>query len=431
MRKNKKTAARLAFICLLAGALQIGNRCPAQAQQAAPAAPVPAVPVPAGPVAPAPAAPAPAAPVAPTSNAMSTPSMAGPLVANPNPLNFPAGPLGNVYFNGGISGLGLFQTNPVPGDHSADFDISNGLLSLQNTSGPFQFFVQAGVYSFPAIGTPYLHADRTTGDFFGPVPVAYGKIVPNDAFSFQFGKLPTLIGAEYGFTFQNMNIERGLLWGQEPIVSRGLQANYTYGPVAFSLSLNDGFYSGDYDWLSGSATWTIDKLNTLELVAGGNFSHSGVNHFTIGPALAVTPELQDNSTIVDLIYTYSNAPWTITPYFQYTSIPSGAVFGVGSASTYGGAILASYQINNNWSVAGRGEIIGSSGGTAVVNPLGYGPGSGAFSFTVTPTWQSGVFFARADGSVVTTWSTTAGDVFGESGNAKTQLRLVLEGGIVF
>jgi len=28
-------------------------------------------------------------------------------------------------------------------------------------------------------------------------------------------KLPTLIGAEYTFTFENMNIERGLLWNQE------------------------------------------------------------------------------------------------------------------------------------------------------------------------------------------------------------------------
>ncbi|HTV87928.1 MAG TPA: outer membrane beta-barrel protein [Stellaceae bacterium] len=357
--------------------------------------------------------------------------MAGPLVANPNPLNFPAGPLGPVYFNGAISGMGLFQSSPETylGDHGADFDISNGLVSLQNTSGWFQFFVQAGIYSFPALGTAYLHADRTTGDFFGPVPVAYGKLVPNDTFSVEVGKLPTLIGAEYGFTFQNMNIERGLLWGQEPIVSRGIQGNYTYGPVAFSLSLNDGFYSGDYDWLSGSATWTIDKLNTLELVAGGNFSRSSVARFTSTPPFAaITPPAQDNSTILNLIYTYSNAPWTITPYFQYTHVPSSASLGLADSDTYGAAILASYQINDNWSLAGRAEIIGSSGGT---NLLGYGPGSGAFSFTLTPGWQRGIFFARADASVVSAWGTTPGDVFGSSGTTKTQGRLVLEGGIIF
>jgi hypothetical protein len=417
MRQELKTGLKILIPCLAAAAWQLGTPPLARAQQAPP------------PAAPPPAAPTPAAPATPTSNAMTTPTMAGPLVANPNPFNFPAGPLGPIYVDGAITGMGLLQNAPVIGDHRADFDISNGLVSLQNTSGLFQFFVQAGIYSFPSLGTAYLHADRTTGDFFGPVPVAYGKLVPNDAFSFEVGKLPTLIGAEYGFTFQNMNIERGLLWGQEPIVSRGAQGNYTYGPVAFSLSLNDGFYSGNYDWLSGSATWTIDKINTLEVVAGGNFGRSSVSRFTSTPPFAaITPTAQNNSTIVNLIYTYSNAPWTITPYFQYTHVPSSATLGLTDSSTYGGAILASYAFNDNWSLAGRAEVIGSSGTT---NLLGYGSGSDAFSFTLTPTWQQGIFFARADGSVVSAWSTTPGFVFGKSGNTKTQGRLVLEGGIVF
>ena len=408
---------RIACACLAAAAWQLGQPPVARAQQAPPPAAAPA--------------PAAAAPAAPAANAMTTPAMSGPLVANPQPLNFPVGPLGPVYFNGAITGLGLFQTSPetYAGDHTSRLDISNGLLSLQNTSGIFQFFVQAGVYSFPALGTPYLTADRTTGNFFGPVPVAFGKIAPNDAFSFQFGKLPTLIGAEYGFTFQNMNIERGLLWAQEPIVSRGIQGNYTVGPLAFSLSLNDGFYSGDYNWLSGLATWTVNKTSTLALAAGGPFSHDTVSSFTsTAPFAAITPPLQNNSTIINVIYTYNNAPWVITPYFQYTNVPSGILAGIGSGSTYGGAILASYQINDNWSMAGRAEVIGSSGSA---NLLGFGPGSGAFSFTLTPTWQKGIFFARAEGSVVSAWSATPGDVFGSGGGERTQGRFLLEGGIVF
>ena len=59
------------------------------------------------------------------------------------------------------------------------------------------------------------------------MPQAFLKIVPTDNFSIQAGKLPTLIGAEYTFSFENFNIERGLLWNQEPAVSRGVQANYT------------------------------------------------------------------------------------------------------------------------------------------------------------------------------------------------------------
>ena len=71
--------------------------------------------------------------------------------------------------------------------------------------------------------------------------------------------MPTLIGAEYAFTFQNMNIERGLLWNQEPIISRGIQGNYSSGPLTVSLSLNDGLYSNNYNWISGLVSYTLNK----------------------------------------------------------------------------------------------------------------------------------------------------------------------------
>jgi hypothetical protein len=217
-----------------------------------------------------------------------------------------------------------------------------------------------------------------------------------------------------------MNIERGLLWNQEPVISRGIQGNYTAGPLALSLSLNDGFYSENYNWLSGLATWTIDKENTLAVAAGGNIDRTTRSTF-------VTPLAQNNSTIVNLIYTYNAAPWTITPYFQYTDVPSNGSLGIAQASTYGGAVLANYAINDNWNVAGRFEYIGTSGGGNLL----YGPGSSALSATLTPTYQQGIFFARTDLSVVSAFSTAAGSVFGKSGNTKTQGRLVLETGILF
>src|SRR5712691_5091908 len=225
---------------------------------------------------------------------------------------------------------------------------------LQTTEGLVQFYLQVGVYSLPALGTPWSHVDKTTGDLFGPVPQGYVKIAPNDAFSVLAGKLPTLIGAEYTFTHQNMNIERGLLWNQENAVNRGIQANYTTGPLALSLSLNDGFYSNTYDWLAGMAAYTIDKENTISVVGMGNFDR------TTKSTLA-TPLALNNSTIINLIYTYNAAPWTITPYFQYTNVPTNAALGLVNASTYGGAILANYSINENVNLAGRVEYITSSG----------------------------------------------------------------------
>jgi hypothetical protein len=211
-------------------------------------------------------------PAAPT--ALTTPVMPGPLTANPNPMSFDAGPLGPVYLTGVVSGLGLWQNNTFPGDQHSLASLSNGQFFFQKTDGLFQYYVQVGAYTIPALGTPYFNTNKATGNFFGPLPMAWAKVAPTDTFSILGGKLPTLIGAENTFSFQNMNIERGLIWNQEPAISRGAQLNYTAGPLAFALSWNDGFYSDRYTWLSGSATYTLDSVNSFVLAAGGNYAHT-------------------------------------------------------------------------------------------------------------------------------------------------------------
>ena len=370
----------------------------------------------------------PAAPAAPASAAMTNPALTGPLAANPNPAKFDAGPLGTVYVTGVLSGLGFGESNQFATDHETNFDISNGQVVVQKTDGPWQFYAQAGIYSVPSLGTPYLRASQANSPLWGPLPVAWGKFVYDDSFNIQAGKLPTLIGAEYTFTFQNMNIERGLLWNQEPAVSKGVQFNYTYGPIAYSLSFNDGFDSDNFNWLSGSAAWTIDSANTLSVVAGGNFGTTGFNSDQFRVPLA-----QANSAIVNLIYTFNMAPWTITPYFQYTNVPRNTTLGFfNDASSYGGALLVNYSINDNWNIAGRGEVIGTSGSAASGAPnLLYGNDSSAWSFTLTPTYQQGIYFARAEGSIVQASHITPGFAFGKTGTDRTQGRLMLEGGILF
>jgi hypothetical protein len=379
---------------------------------------------PGGPPAPAPA-PEPAAPTPP----VLAPSLTGPLTANATPFKFEVGPLDTVYVTGVASGLVGYQSSAVTGDHKGLYDISNGQVMIQKIDGPLQFYAQVGAYSLPALGTNYFITQRASeaiSNYFGALPVGYAKLVPSDTFSIQAGKLPTLIGAEYTFTFQNMNIERGLLWNQEPAISKGAQANLTTGPVAWSVSFNDGFDSDRYNWITGSATWTIDPANSLVFVGGGNVSHTGLNSI-------VAPFFQNNENIFNVIYTYNNAPWTITPYFQYTSVPKNLSLGATKgAETYGGAVLANYSINPNWNLAGRVEYISSTGSATDGSPsLLYGPGSSAWSFTVTPTYQQGIFFARAEGSFVGAQSTTAGFAFGRSGTTKSQGRFMLEAGILF
>ena len=64
------------------------------------------------------------------------------------------------------------------------------------------------------------------------------------------------MGAEYTFSFQNMNIERGLLWNQENAITRGVQINQTMGKFTASFSWNDGYYSNRYSGLSGLLSYT-------------------------------------------------------------------------------------------------------------------------------------------------------------------------------
>ena len=376
-------------------------------------------------------------PAAPT--AMTTPALTGPLVANPNPINFDAGPLGPVYVTGVVSGLGLWQNNPFPGNQRSLASLSNGQFSFQKTDGLFQYYVQVGAYTIPTLGAPYFNTPVATGDFFGPLPLAWGKVAPNDAFSIQGGKLPTLIGAENTFSFQNMNIERGLLWGQEPAISRGGQLNYTAGPLAAALSLNDGFYSNRYTWLSGSATYTFNSSNNVVFAAGGNYAHT-TKMTTTTPFFqtTATPLFQNNETLFTLVYNYNAAPWTITPYFQYTHVPTASTIGAfTSASTYGGAILANYSFPDDSPLSGfslpiRFEYIASTGSLANGAPnLLYGSGSSAWSITLTPTYQYKIFFARAEISHVGTNSTTPGLVFGRDGSNTTQTRFLFETGILF
>jgi hypothetical protein len=337
---------------------------------------------------------------------------------------FPAGAFGNLAVNGILSGFGMVQNNHVPGDDTAQRDLSNGMVFLQKTDGWFQFYLQAGAYNIPDLGVPYLATDKTMTDLYGPLPVGFAKFQAGKNTSIQVGILPTMIGAEYTFSFENMNIERGLLWNQENVITRGVQVNQTMGKFAASLAWTDGFFSNRYTWLTGSLAYT-NGAHALSFVAGGNLGQTRFETLA-------TP-VQNDGAIYNVIYTFTKGPWIVQPYFQYTDVPTNAKLGIEKgASTTGFAILASYAFKHGFSLPIRYEYISSSGSAATdtVNLL-YGPGSAGTSFTVTPTFQYGGFFVRGDLSFVHANSYTKGDVFGPLGTADNQVRGVIETGFLF
>jgi len=262
---------------------------------------------------------------APASVSLPVPVMSGPLTLSPAPPTIDPGPLGTWYVDGAVSALGVAQTNSAATDHAALADISNGQVFVQKIDGLVRFYVQLGAYALTSLGQAYQHvADTSTtiDRIFGPVPHGFIKIP----------------------------IERGLLWAQEPAVSRGVQANYITGLVGFSLSLNDGFYSGRYNWLSGSASWTIDAENVLVFAAGANFGQTSRNDLA-------TPIDQNNSSVYNLIYTYTRDKLMISPYVQYNGVAARPAIGIDhAASLFGAAMLATYAVRPDFVRGGPAGI---------------------------------------------------------------------------
>ena len=373
-------------------------------------------PVPANTTAQAPAA-------APAPAALPTPSITGPLQGIP-PAIFDAGPFGKLAVNGVLSGFGMVQGNHVAGDDSKQAALSNGQVFIQKTDGWFQFYVQAGAYNLPALGTPFLATDKAVSNLYGPVPVAFLKLQPGKNTSIQVGALPTLMGAEYTFTFENMNISRGLLWNQENAVNRGIQVNQTMGKFTASMSWNDGFYSNRYSWLSGSLTYASGP-HSLAFVGMGNLAQTKFQSLA-------TP-VQNNGTMYAVLYTFNKAPWIIQPYWQYTNIPTNPSIGVvKGATTNAAAILVSRTFKHGFSLPARFEYIKSSGSASdqSVN-LMYGPGSSGTSITVTPTYQRGGFFVRGELAYVHAGSIAPGSAFGSDGTLQHQTRAMAEFGFIF
>ncbi|HEY1792695.1 MAG TPA: outer membrane beta-barrel protein [Opitutaceae bacterium] len=374
-----------------------------------------------------PAAPAAAAPAAAPTSPVSTPSMEGPLTVNVKPENFDIPDFGKIYVSGAVTAIALADTPTWTGEKDGYADISNAQVFIQKVDGVFQFFLDAGAYSFPTVGVPYTTAGNVNSATYGALPVGFVKVAPNSAFSIEAGKLPTLIGAEYAFTYENMDISRGLLWNQEPVVSRGVQANLTTGPVAWSVSWNDGFYSDRFNWGSAAATWTINSSNTLEVVGGANFG-------TTDYGTSATPEVVNNDkSIVNLIYGYTSGAWTAQAYYQYADSGNSAQVGFKDTSSSGFGVLANYAVpSTSWNLSGRVEYISQSGtmGDNSADLL-YGPGSDAWSFTFTPSYQVGVLFVRGEVSYVSASSVTPGLAFGKSGSNTSQTRFALETGFLF
>lgn len=350
------------------------------------------------------------------------PALSGPLSYNPEPISLDVAG-SKVYVTAIGSGYVGTQSNTTPGVADSFADLSNAQVIVQKPEGTFQFLVQAGLYNQETLGAAFVKSTDYTSNSYGVVPQAWVKFAPSSTFNIQAGILPTLIGLEAPFTFQNINIERGILWGQENVMTRGVQANLTAGKLSFSLAYTDGFFSGKFNWLSGIVSY-VDGPHTLSVVLGGALSKNYRSTFN-------TPLVQNNSTILNVIYSYSGSKWLVQPYFQYAWAPDLPGAGTTKAQNFAVGLLAKYKVDDHWSLPVRFEYIDSNRPSATAASFLYGPGSKAYSFTVTPTYTWSRFFIRPEFSYVRADDITPGAAFGAAGLNKEQVRGRMEFGVMF
>lgn len=342
---------------------------------------------------------------------------------------------GDWQFNAALTGLGASQSNAAADTPRNYGDISNAQVVITKPTGMLQLFAIAGYYSIPDLTTSYLRAATQTRTTWGALPVAYASIVPHENWSLNVGKLFALGGAEGTLSYENINIQRGLLWGQTNSISQGAQVNYQDDTWSSSLSWTDGADSGKYNWVGVSAGYKLSPQTTITAVWNGSLSGNAADS-------ARTPLLQNNSQITNLLFSYKGDHWGLTPYLQYSVVPPNPTIGIyGTSSSQGAGLLATYRITplvdgqlpkKNISLPFRLEFMNTSGNSGTsANNLLYGPNSGAYSLTLTPTIQNGPLFARLEGSYVRALNYLDGSAFGPTGNTPTQARIMFEAGILY
>lgn len=327
----------------------------------------------------------------------------------------------------GVNASGAFDT-ATGADLTSRADVSNAFLIVNKNSGTFRYGFAAGAYNIPVVGfalNKTLENNANT-NLYGAVPSVYVEYAPTSTFNLEAGKLATFTGQESTYTYENPNIQRGIIWEIETAVSRGVRANFTGSKFNGALEVNDGFYSGNRLGLEGQITNAPSSSTTLEFVfvvpnssAPGNATASIANKRLYNPLL-----------------TYTTGKWTFSPYLLFVDSPASKALGyTADEHAFGAVFNAAYALSSTWSLPLRIEY-GNNGSTKTdmspnANLLGYGPGSNAWTYTLTPTYRRGIFFARAEESAIHVSNFAPGTVFGTTGNKPDQFRTVVETGLQF
>jgi len=327
-------------------------------------------------------------------------------------------PLGAFNVGGALTIYGMQTSNRVGLDKRTRYDVGSAILNISKPAQPFGFNILGGSYSMPVVGVGISKATEYT-DLFSPIPIAYFELSPVKGLSLQVGKLPTIIGYESAFTYQNNYIQRGLVWNMQPVVNNGVRLSYSGDLFFFKLGINDGFYtlstSDPKPALEGSVGITPIKDSSV----GINFlipDKSAKPNPTSAPA---------NKRELNLLASYTFDKLSLGVDAVYVEAPKDLKAGVlEKAKASGLAFHVSYDLKPI-KLSGRIESVKDNSDAGSVDLVGLGDNNRAWTITLTPSYSKGPFLIRGDISWV-----SAKHPFTNNGK-KSQTRVGLELGLLF
>jgi len=328
-------------------------------------------------------------------------------------------PIGTINVNGALSVYIINSNNrAVNDDKETRYDVGSAIVSLSKSPEPFGFTLVGGAYAFPVVGLGLIRTSQYT-DPFSPIPVAYVEYSPMKGLSVQAGKLPTIIGYESAFTYQNNYIQRGLVWNMQPVINNGVRLTYSTELFFVKLGVNDGFYT-----LS-----TTDPKPALDASLGLTPIKDGLIALNVllpdkdsSPNNTANPS---NKRELNLVAFYTLDKLSLGADLLYVEAPRSNTAGVSEkAKASGVALHLSYDLKP-FKLSGRIEYVVDNSDAGGIDLVGLGDGNKAWTFTVTPAYAQGPFFFRGGLSYV-----KADQPFTLNGK-KDQTRVGVEVGFMF
>ncbi|NPB05167.1 MAG: outer membrane beta-barrel protein [Aquificae bacterium] len=275
--------------------------------------------------------------------------------------------------------------------YTANRDDSNGTVKVEPDKFGFNSFL--GIFKTASESDPLGFGLAVSNNAWAPVvgiepmPDADNQYTVDQAYvelmlgkvSVLAGRILTNIGGEAPYTWQNVNIQRGLVWNGEPVFYNGFRISFDAAPFGFYFGVNDRD--------------TADGKFAVEAGISGSWSELKTDwSFNV-----LYPDKADenNARVFNLTTNFGGLEFApITFYADYLNVPTDQ----GDRNAWGFALLTDLTITEKTSMGFRVERVIQEDG---VDAYGIGCGNDAWTVTLTPKYAFNRYlYLRAEASYV-------------------------------